>query len=1024
MACTPNRREFIQFSSTATALLATGGLPAIAGPFTPQDMADHYVPTDKKLKPQWVESLYAKGKREWYAGQDLKTIGMPIGGITTSQIYLTGDGRLAHWDIFNMTTMAPQAYELGRHPDFPIKQGFAIQMRSSGQVVEERTLDVKGFSKVRFCGEYPIGCVEYPDASLPVSIALTAFSPFIPLNAADSALPVTVMEYTVKNTSSAPVDVSMAGWLENAVGIKSGEIFDGKRINRSVKHDGLTMVLETAEAVKETSKPREPIVLADFEGKNYGDWKAEGEAFGKGPARGTLPNQSPVSGFQGQGLVNTFLGGDDPHGKLTSPKFKIQRKFINFLIGGGHNPRRTCINLLVGGKVVRTATGGNDEKMQWASWNVRKFEGREAQIEIVDRQSGGWGHINIDQIEMADTSRIGVTGPLHKQPDFGSMALGLLDGEKTAFSSTALPDAEKPLAGLFENAPEVAERLFEQPLLGAAGKSVTIAPGKEAKFTFVVAWHFPNRPEHGNFYTNRFQDAGAVVEYVAENFPRLQGQTELWHKTWYDSTLPYWVLDRLFMPVSYLATGTCQWWANGRFWAWEGVACCAGTCGHVWNYEHAMARLFPELERSVREMQDFAPGIGFNEQTGSIGFRGEGWTLWAGDSQPGYVLKAYREHLMSPDNQFLKQLWPRIRKAMEFLIREDADDDGLLEGRQHNTYDIDFFGPNPMVASLYHAALRAAEEMARAVGDVPFAEKCRKIYETGREKTVKELFNGEYFIQKVDLKEHPRFQYANGCLADQIFGEGWAAQVGLGRLYPKETVLSTLKSIWKYNWTPDVGAQNTAHPPQRWFANPGEAGLFTCTWPKGKHLGPESVLYRDEVWTGIEYQVAGNMIWEGMLEEGLALCRAVHERYHPAKHNPWNEIECGDHYSRAMASYGVFLALCGYEYNGPQQHLGFAPRITPENFKSAFTTAESWGTFAQKIVNGVQTEKILVRWGKLPLKSLSFELPEGQILHQATVSAAGQSLAVTVNQDGRRVNLAFMQPVTLKENEELTVKLQ
>jgi hypothetical protein len=361
---------------------------------------------------------------------------------------------------------------------------------------------------------------------------------------------------------------------------------------------------------------------------------------------------------------------------------------------------------------------------------------------------------------------------------------------------------------------------------------------------------------------------------------------------------------------------------------------------------------------------------------------------------------------------------------MQFMICEDANADGLIEGEQHNTYDINFYGPNTMIGSLYLAALRAAEEMAREVGDLPFADRCRKIYQRGREKTVRELFNGEYFVQKVDLNQHPLFQYGEGCLADQLFGEGWAHQVGLDHIYPEDTVRSALKAIWVYNWAPDVSPQNKAHPPQRWFARPGEGGLFTCTWPKSKHLGPNSVLYRDEVWTGIEYQVAGNMVWDGMLTEALAICRAIHERYHPSKYNPWNEIECGDHYSRAMASHGVFLALGGYEYNGPKQQLGFAPKITPEDFRSAFTTAEGWGTFAQKRENGVQTERIAVRYGKLPLATLRFELPEGKTLQKATVNVAGKPTQIETKTEGHKVRLTLAEPVVLNENEELTVELR
>ena len=185
-----------------------------------------------------------------------------------------------------------------------------------------------------------------------------------------------------------------------------------------------------------------------------------------------------------------------------------------------------------------------------------------------------------------------------------------------------------------------------------------------------------------------------------------------------------------------------------------------------------------------------------------------------------------------------------------------------------------------------------------------------------------------------------------------------------------------LNSVWKYNWAPDVGPQNEAHPPERWFALPGEPGLFTCTWPKSPYL-KEGVRYREEVWTGIEYQVAGHMVWENMVPEALAICRGVEDRYAPAKHNPFNEIECGDHYARAMASWGVYTALAGFEYHGPKGHIGFAPRITPENFRAAFTAAEGWGSFAQTRKEDVQQETDRTALGPVELQDPRVRDPQG-----------------------------------------------
>jgi uncharacterized protein (DUF608 family) len=1042
-----DRRSFVQLIGTGAGLAAwQSSVGAIAGPFEASDTVDHFVPADKKLAADWVRNLFARGSRTWYSSDDLKTIGMPIGGICAGQVYLTGDGRLVYWDIFNRnhdTGYGQINYQAGRKPtdevsagkftpSLDVDQGVALQIKSGGRTLS-RALDASGFPNVRFSGEYPIATVEYIDAALPVEVRLEAFSPFIPLNAADSALPLTVLNYTVKNTSAASAEVTLAGWLQNAVLLQGAEQFAGQalRHNEIVREPAFTAVVGSAKRLeRQGQQARPPIVFADFEARDYGGWTVEGEAFGGGPANGTLPNQQKVAGYRGERLVNSYLGGNDERqGKLISPMFTVERNWIGFLIGGGQHAKTTCINLVVDGQVARTATGRDREELQPHSWNVKELIGKQARLEIVDAESGGWGHINVDQIEFRDEPMADAV-PLRRRADFGTMALAVLgDGSTFAIPSLASSD---DLAALISSAAPTAdgssEKPLDQKLLGAVGRTVKLEPGEQAVVKFIVAWHMPNNYRDnrwvGNYYARRFSDAADVARYAANNFDRLARDTRLWHDTYYDSTLPYWLLDRIGATVCNLATGTCQWWRNGRFWAWEGVGCCSGTCGHVWNYEHAMARLFPELERSVRTMQDFAPGIGFNPETGSIGFRGEGWTLWAGDSQGGYILKAYREHLCSADDEFLTCNWPNIRKAVAFLIIQDGNDDGLIEGSQHQTYDEYYFGANTFVGSLYLGALRAAEEMARDVGDSDFAGHCHKIFEAGRDNSVKRLFNGEYYIQDVDLKQHPDWQYANGCLADQMFGQGWAHQVALGYVYPKETVLKSLQSIWKYCWAPDVAIQNKHHNPERWFAVPGEAGLLTCTWPKSKHLGPKSTRYRDEVWTGIEYQVANHMAWEGMLTECLAICRAVHERYHPAKRNPFNEIECGDHYARAMASWGVLTSMAGFEYDGPRGHLGFAPRLTPEHFKSAFTAAEGWGSFEQHMDGGNLSARIEATWGRLRISSLSFNLPPDTRLTTAAVKVANEVVPATVNQHGQSVTLQLRTDKTIEHGQVLDIELR
>jgi non-lysosomal glucosylceramidase len=1037
-----DRREFVLTTARGSAAFAAAfsGLPIVAGPFTQLKETDHFVPADKRLRPEWIRALFERGASTWYSGDDLRTIAMPVGGVCAGLMYLTGDGRLAGWDIFNQqenTGYGAVNYQIGRTPDQTVRagevlpaasvdQGFALRVRAGGAIID-RTLDRRGFPGVRFCGEYPLGRVEYADESVPITVRLEGFSPFIPLNSADSTLPATVLHYRVHNVSDERAEVTLAGWLENAVCLHSGPRFGERfvRRNEAMRTGLFTGLLASARAVTIEREPeRPPQQFANFEGGSYGDWAVEGEAFGVSPAPGTLEGQSRVSGFRGDGLVNTFLGGDAPQGRLRSPAFVIERPYIAFLIGGGSHAGRTCINLVVDGEVVRTATGANRERLEPHNWNVEELRGREAWIEIVDEESGGWGHINIDQIEFRDRPRQLDPGDLRYWPDYGSLCLAVLDAGFCRPSLVAGPMPET----IFGGSDDEPEKPVGQTLRGAVGRTFTLEPGAEEDVVFVLSWLMPNlyREELrvGNHYAKGHDDAGSVASYVARNLDRLAVQTRLWHETYYDSTLPHWLLDRLHSTVANLATTTCQWWENGRFWAWEGVGCCRGTCGHVWNYEHALARLFPRLERSVREMQDFAPGVGFYPETGAIGFRGEYWTLWAGDAQGGYILKAYREHQTTSDEGFLIRNWSNIRKATEFLIERDGDADGLIGWRQHQTYDEDFYGPNTMVGSLYLGALRAAEEMAREIGAIAFADGCRRIFEAGRKHSVERLFNGEYFIQAVDLEKHPDWQYGDGCLADQMFGQGWAHQVGLGYLYPKETVASTLHSIWKYCWAPDVGPQNAVHKPERWFARPGEAGLFTCTWPKSRHLGRRSTRYRNEIWTGIEYQVAGHMAWEGLLTEALAICRAIHERYHPVRHNPWNEVECGDHYARAMASWGVLLALSGFEHHGPKRRLGFAPRIAPDDFRCAFTACEGWGSLAQSRRGSEQTDEIAVRWGRLRVEVVILELPEDAALEASSVAIDAEEIEADARQDGRRVTLRLPADTVVPAGSALRVSLR
>ena len=248
---------------------------------------------------------------------------------------------------------------------------------------------------------------------------------------------------------------------------------------------------------------------------------------------------------------------------------------------------------------------------------------------------------------------------------------------------------------------------------------------------------------------------------------------------------------------------------------------------------------------------------------------------------------AYREHQMSASPKLLRELWPRIKLAMRCLINMD-EGDGLLRGPQHNTLDQPWFGKVAWLSSLYVAAARACEEMAREMGDKAFEREARIIIDRGSRSLDGQLFNGRYYVQLPDPQHVHSVGSFDGCEVDQAFGQSWAWQVGLGRILKPENVKRALQSLWTYNFTPDVGPYRKAHPPGRWYAMAGEAGLIMCTWPTGEaaRTCEGFDFYFNECMNGFEYQAAGHMLWEGMLTEGLAVCRAIHDRYHPSSPQP------------------------------------------------------------------------------------------------------------------------------------------
>ena len=581
--------------------------------------------------------------------------------------------------------------------------------------------------------------------------------------------------------------------------------------------------------------------------------------------------------------------------------------------------------------------------------------------------------------------------------------------------------------------------------IGTLGLTVSLGPAEEAALPFVLSWNFPNvlndfdvvPKQRGsllrNHYTERFADAWAAAEYLVQNLDRLERETRLFHDAFFASTLPPYVLDAVSSQASIIRTTTCFWLEGGRFFGFEGCndrgGCCPLNCAHVWNYEQSLAFLYPSLERSMRET-DFLNQV---RPDGAMIFRTslplESGVYWdfrpAADGQMGRIISLYRDWQISGDDAFLRKLWPQAKKALEYAWTSwDTDKDGLLEGEQHNTYDIEFYGPNSMLGGFYLGALLAGSRMAEAVGDKAAAGAYRDAFEKGRKRYDELLWNGEYYIQNYDQVMEKKYQYGEGCLSDQVLGQWLGMVSGLGRFLPEDRLKTTLGSIYRYNFLTDFRDFSNC---QRTYALGDEKGLLLCSWPKGGRP-PLPFVYSDEVWTGIEYQVASHLIYEGLLEEGLSIVKAVRERYDGRRRNPWDEVECGHHYARAMSSWGVLLALSGYSYSGPEMRLGFAPSLSTEDFRTFWSTGSGWGSYFQKPREEKSLKAgVVVLSGSVKLRELSLRLPpdfRGKKIVSLKGSLDGKALKVQFAKDGRTVIVRSRKPLTVNAGQELLLNAE
>lgn len=551
----------------------------------------------------------------------------------------------------------------------------------------------------------------------------------------------------------------------------------------------------------------------------------------------------------------------------------------------------------------------------------------------------------------------------------------------------------------------------KDPVVGASiYVPFTLKPGEEKTITINFCWYNPGSdlsignvpgtdtklPSYKPWYAGKFQNLNEVIGYWRENYSSLKKNSLLFKDAFYASTLPQEVIEAVAANLTILKSPTVLRQTDGRLWAWEGCAdnegSCHGSCTHVWNYAQALSHLFPSLERSLRETefrvsqnetghQNFRVNLPISEPPHNF--------YAAADGQLGGIMKTYREWRISGNTSWMKELFPYVKKSLDFSIETwDPGHKGFLEEPHHNTYDIEFWGPDGMCTSLYLGALTAFIEMSKAVS-FPY-EEYENLLKKGKAFIESDLYDGEYFIQKIKIEglkspnpveaakrsyntnyspealellkqEGPKYQYGKGCLSDGIIGMWLATACGLNEVVDNEKVTSHLKSVYKYNFKADL--IDHVNPQRPTYAAGKDGGLLLCTWPKGGKLSLPFI-YSNEVWTGIEYQVASHLMFKGEVKMGLDIVRKCRDRYDGRIRNPFNEYECGSWYARAMSSYALIEGLTGVRFDAVDGTLYINSQLG--DFNSFLSTETGFGNV------GLKKGKpfITVSYGKIDVRKV------------------------------------------------------
>jgi len=922
------------------------------------------------------------------------------------------------------------------------------------------------FRHCEFAAAYPLGQVSLSDPDVPVTVRLEAFNPFVPSDADASGIPVVALRYVLTNRTGKPVEAAVCGMVPNFIGADGAPpvslSWDGtpqytdkmhgnrNEFRRGHRLHGVFMFTKELDRDLTQWGTLALSVLGQRDSAvSYRTAWAE-----KGWGESFLDFWED---FTGDGRL-----AERPPGKAADPKATLATrltipargsKAVTFLItwhfpnrGIWFPPEPKPATARTRTPFVRTLRvspllpfAGNIDAVdlpQSAALEPRTFpedfcSRRPEFVAQAGRPVMAYYQCRLNCAEpMQLAALLGYDGPVAvwvdgqkvftdptgtnpAEPADARVAFAAARGEHEVV--IALVSDQSQAWGVFlqferTDVPQRARRdkqaaiilpeVLDQPAdVCCAGGTCAPAPS-----TIV-----------GNYYATQYRDAWDVAEKVAAQLPKLEADTVQFLRAFCASDLPVTVKDAALATLTALRSQTTFRTADGFPFGWEGChdhgGCCQGSCTHVWNYENAVGFLFGDFSRRMRRVEFEYATMANGLMCFRVGLplsNAHQWPKAAADGQLGAIMRFYRDWKLSGDAAFLQSLWPKVRKALEFCWVPggwDADQDGVMEGCQHNTMDVEYYGPNPQMGIWYLGALRACEEMARHVGELEFAATCRGLFERGRAWIDANLFNGEYYEHQIwppqpliadglrvgmggSLTE-PEFQLGAGCLVDQLVGQYMAHAIGLGYLIDADHARTTLRSIMKYNFKTNF-FRHFNH--MRSFVLNDESALVMATYPRGNR--PKVAFpYYTEVMTGFEYAAAVGMLYEGLTADGLKCIRAIRDRYDGHKRSPWDEAECGHHYARAMASWTAVLALTGFQYSAVTGTIEFAAATKPVTW--FWSTGNAWGTCRQQPRRGKIQVTFRVEQGTLRLRSVKLA-GAGAAAIKDTILRAGQNRVVVV----------------------------